>query len=807
MAGEAAELRPTEPDFAHPGPTGEVSMIARAAALLLASFCAAAAAVALADAPAAATATGSAAAPASAAAFAVAYASATATPATPAAAAPAPAPAFAVAYAPASASAPAAPPAFARAAPTPAATAAAAGEARDRPPLASVLAAAAGATNYTETAISPDGRWVAWAQSVPVTGRASALGSAIYLAPTAHPGDVRQVTAVANASAATTLIANAGAGTTGNAPGAVRERALAWSPDSHSLAFLSDAEVPGQLQLYVMRIRDRSLRKLTDLRGYLATPGWSHDGKTIAFLFTENALRAAGPLEAVASETGVIGRQILEQRITTLDLETGVVKQISPADLYVYEYDWSPDGSRFAVTAAHGSGDNNWYIAQIYLIDRATGETKSIYQSDLQIAVPRWSSDGSRIAFIGGLNSDESIASGDVYVMPASGGQPQNLTPQSSGSTFWFAWLPKSEKLLLADAIEGGSGLIELNARTRTARTFWQGEETLGGPGDFAFGVSLAADGKTTAVIRQSFNEPPGVWVGTAGAWRALTPLVRTASAPAWGKAVNIHWSSDEFSVQGWLVPPATLQPGRAYPMVVWIHGGPAWLKAPAWAPQIEYATLLASQGYFLFFPNPRGSAGFGERFKRANVKDMGGGDLRDVLAGIRAVVSSYPVDDGRVGITGWSYGGYMTLWAITQTDRFRAAVGGAGCSDLLSYYGENGIDEWLIPYFGASVYDDPAVYAKSSPINFIKQVHTPTLLIVGDSDVESPPPQSFEYWHALKTLGVKTELVIYPHEGHEFSDPAHVLDRIERIVAWFDENMPPASADMQTSASATPTR
>jgi dipeptidyl aminopeptidase/acylaminoacyl peptidase len=669
-------------------------------------------------------------------------------------------------------------------------TAATAGESADLPPLSSVLAAAAGARNYTEAAISPNGRWVSWAQSISVG--AASTGSAIYVAPAAGAGEARQVTAAAP----------------GHSGGAIQEKALAWSPDSHSLAFLSDAEVPGQLQLYVLRMDDRSVRKLTHLKGFMAAPGWSPNGKTIAFLFTENAVRAAGPLEAVPSETGVIGQKIFEQRVATLDLDTGVVEQVSPADLYVYEYDWSPDGSRFAVTGAHGSGDNNWYVAQIYLIDRVTRAATSIWKGDMQIAVPRWSPDGRRIAFIGGLMSDESIASGDLYVMPASGGPPQNLTAQSSGSTFWFAWLPKSPKLLLADAIGGGSGLLELDSRTGAARTLWQGEETLSGPGEFAFGVSLAADGRTTAVIRQSFNEPSSVWVGTAGAWHAVTPLAGTGAAPAWGKAVNIHWSSDEFTVQGWLVPPAKIQAGRTYPMVVWIHGGPAWLRAPAWAGRIDYATLLASQGYFLFFPNPRGSAGFGERFKRANVKDMGGGDLRDVLAGIRQTESSYPIDDRRVGITGWSYGGYMALWAITQTDRFRAAVGGAGCSDLLSYYGENGIDEWLIPYFGASVYDDPAVYAKSSPINFIKRVHTPTLLIVGDSDVESPPPQSYEYWHALRTLGVKTELVIYPHEGHEFSDPAHVLDRIQRIVAWFDENMPPSIADTPlTSIADTPTR
>jgi dipeptidyl aminopeptidase/acylaminoacyl peptidase len=635
------------------------------------------------------------------------------------------------------------------------------------------------AANYTETAISPDARWVAWVQSSAFDPKAVSVGAEIYVAPAAHTGEVLRVSA-ASAS-----------GTPPNRP--IREKAPAFAPDGRSLAFLSDAEDPGQFQLYVMSMADHSVRALTHLKGFLASPGWSHDGKTIAILFTENAARAAGPLEAVPQETGVIGREILEQRIATVDVATGAVKQVSPADLYVYEYDWSPDGKTFAVTAAHGSGDNNWYIAEIFLIDRDSGSARSILKTDMQIVVPRWSQDAQRIAFVGGLMSDESIGSGDIYVIPASGGQPRNLTPHSSGSAFWLTWLPKSDNLLAVEAVDGASGLIELNSRTGAARTLWQGAETLVGSADFAFGLSLAADGKTSAVVRQSFNAPPSVWVGSTGAWRPVTGATAAQAAP-WGHAENIHWSNEEFSAQGWLIPPAVVEPGRRYPMVVWIHGGPAWLKAPAWAPQIDYATLLASQGYFVFFPNPRGSAGFGEKFKRANIKDMGGGDLRDILAGIRQVVSTHPVDERRLGVTGWSYGGYMTMWAITQTDRFSAAVGGAGCSDLLSYYGENGIDEWLIPYFGASVYDDPAVYAKSSPIVYIKRVHTPTLLIVGDSDVESPPPQSYEYWHALKALGIKTELVIYPHEGHEFSDPAHVLDRIQRTVNWFDENMPPAA-------------
>ena len=658
-----------------------------------------------------------------------------------------------------------------------AAVAVAQGATVERPPLAQTMRQVAGAPNYLETAISPDARWIAWSQSSASHGRTLSVGSEIYLTSVSHTREPRQVTALPPGK--------------DDATGIIRERALSWAPDSSSLAFLSDAEDPGQLQLYILRPGEYSVRQLTRLKGFLASPAWSRDGKTIALLFTENATRAAGPLEAVPQETGVIGQQILEQRIVTIDVATGVVSQVSPEDLYVYEYDWSPDGGSFAVTAAHGSGDNNWYVAQLELIDRRTGAERSILKTDMQIAVPRWSSDGQRIGFIGGLMSDESIASGDLYIIPAAGGTPRNLTPQKLGSTFWFTWLPKSEDILTADAVDGASGLTEVNSRSGATRMLWQGAETLTGPSDFARGVSLAADGKTTAVIRESFNDLPSLWLGKAGAWRPLMPP--TGREPLWGKAESLHWSSDEFSVQGWLVPPAKIQPNRLYPMVVWAHGGPAWLNEPASPKHVDYATLMANQGYYVFLPNPRGSAGFGEKFKRANIKDMGGGDLRDILAGIREVVATHPVDDRRVGITGWSYGGYMAMWAITQTDRFRAAVGGAGCADLLSYYGENGIDEWLIPYFGASVYDDPAVYAKSSPINFIKRVHTPMLLIVGDGDVESPPPQSYEYWHALKTLGVKTELVVYPHEGHEFADPAHVLDRMQRIVSWFDENMPPS--------------
>jgi len=267
----------------------------------------------------------------------------------------------------------------------------------------------------------------------------------------------------------------------------------------------------------------------------------------------------------------------------------------------------------------------------------------------------------------------------------------------------------------------------------------------------------------------------------------ALTHL-NDARKPMWGETKVVTWKSDGRTVAGTLLYPRNFDAAKKYPMIVWPHGGPAGIALPAWPEPSLDPAVMAGLGYFVFEPNPRGSYGQGEAFVRANVKDFGGGDLRDVMAGVDAVLKQAPVDPNRLGIHGWSYGGYMTMWTITQTTRFKAAVAGAGISNWQSYYGENSIDQWMIPYFGATVYDNPAVYAKSSPITFVKKVKTPTLIVVGERDGECPAPQSYELWHALHVLGVPTELVVFPGEGHMFVDPKNKRELIERAAAWFDK-------------------
>ncbi len=561
------------------------------------------------------------------------------------------------------------------------------------------------------------------------------------------------------------------------------EREVAFSPDSKRIAFLSDAAKAGQRQLYIVT-PGKIAKKLTELSGYVSTPAWSPDGNSIALLYTESSAHASGPLVAHSRTVGQIEEHFEEQRVAVVDVASGKVRIVTPADMYVYEYDWSPDSKQLAVVTAQGSGNNNWWIAALQRVDVAAATMTPVYKPALQIASPRWSPDGKRIAFIEGLMSDQGVTGGDLFVINAEGGASHNVTPSATFSVASLAWSGTDDITFCAN-MAGDSAIAVVPAGGGDPEIVFRGPEYLSN-GD-GIGASFSRDGSRSAIIRTSVMHPPEVWAGKNSEWTQLSHANASLSALT-GDAKKIEWSSDQFHPYGWLLAPSEVDASKKYPMVVWVHGGPASQSLNRW-PRDE-AIALSKHGYFVFFPNPRGSYGAGEAFTRANVKDFGYGDLRDILSGIDEVVKSSPIDERRVGIWGWSYGGYMSMFAVTQTNRFAAAVAGAGIANWQSYYGQNDIDRWMIPYFGASVYDDPAVYAKSSPITFIKQVKTPTLILAGERDSEVPAPQSFEFWHALKTLGVPTRLVIYADEGHRISKEEHKKDIVARVVGWFDENM-----------------
>ena len=623
---------------------------------------------------------------------------------------------------------------------------------------------------FEQVVISPDGKKVAWVETLVGKDGAPNGKSFIYVSDREGGAPPKHI--------------SAGVGSATHAEGN-----LAWSPDSKRIAFFSDAVKSGQLQLYVISATGGPAKKLTSVKGFLSTPGWSPDGRTIAFLFTENATRAAGPLVAETPETGEIKDSFYEQRLALVDVATSKLRQISPADTYIYEYDWAPDGLRFAVTAALGNGDNNWWIAELYTLDAATGLMKSIHKPKLQIANPVWSPDGKQIAFIHGLMSDEGLTGGDIYTVSADGGETQNVTPNMKASASWIAWTPEA-KIVFGKYIAGDAGVSVVDPASKEIAPVWRGAERLSISSD-ATGttLSLAKDGKTSAVIRSSLGDPPEIWAGAIGYWKQVTERNKSIK-PVWGEAKSLEWKSGGHDVQGWLLYPRNFDASKKYPLIVRVHGGPSWAVLSEWPTPHDFAVALAGAGYFVLQPNARGSFGQGEAFTQGNVRDFGYGDFEDMLAGVDAALKSAPIDEKRLGLTGWSYGGYMTMWGVTQTNRFKAAVAGAGIANWLSYYGENQIDQWMIPFFGKSVYDDPEIYAKSSPITHIKKVKTPTLVLVGDSDGECPTPQSYEFWHALKTQGVETQLVVYEHEGHMFASPRHQRDVIERALAWFDAHL-----------------
>jgi dipeptidyl aminopeptidase/acylaminoacyl peptidase len=571
-------------------------------------------------------------------------------------------------------------------------------------------------------------------------------------------------------------------------------RAVSWSPDSKQIAFLADieGEAPAA-QVWTAAVASGTPTKHAQLKGYVDAPRFSPDRLTLALLFIEGMPRSAGPLQPMTPLSGEIGNQIFEQRLATIDLTKGDLSKndpgtdalllITPADVYIYEYDWMPDCHGWIATAAHGSGDANWYVAHLYHIDATSRQMHEIYVPKLQIAEPHVSPDGKQVAFIEGLMSDEGVTGGDVFVISfGAGGGPRNVTPGIKSSPSALFWADQ-EKIIFTQNVDGLSGFASVKSAGGAVQTIWTGQEFIGNSASPS--ATFSRDGKVTAMVRQSPSTPAEVWAGPIGHWTQVTAINANAK-PAWGESHNFHWTSDNLQLDGWLTLPKDFDPNQTYPLLVSVHGGPSGACTARWDTRL--AGPASAMNYFVLCPNPRGSYGQGEAFTQGNVKDLGGGDFRDIMAGVDAIAKQYPIDPKRIGIRGHSYGGYMTMWAETQTNRFSAAVAGAGLSDWLSYYGVNDIDEWMLPFFGASIYDDPAVYAKSDPIHFVKAVKTPTLILVGDSDGEVPMEQSVEWWHALDALKVPTKLVVYPHEGHMFLKPADSRDYAVRTLEWFEE-------------------
>lgn len=577
-----------------------------------------------------------------------------------------------------------------------------------------------------------------------------------------------------------------------------------WSPDGRYITFASDRDQPGIRQLYLLPVDGGEAVRLTDHDGGVSAPLWSPDGSRIAYIVREPEPEDAERRREERDDANVVDQDIQRSQIWLLDLSGGpqaalrgeieepvrvCSDEIHVSALAKAAYSWFPDGSGFAAVIAEGPKvDYLWYpeLATISL----SGEVRRFGTFPGLFARPQVSPDGSKIAFIAS-GSEAPMAIGVAHALDIESGEWAELEASRSGSVSDLAWLPGGDQLL----VNFGTGLrsvIQLLAADGSDVT--PAFTNLGSAGGAVIaGPSLSADGQTAAFIYSDVHEGVDVWIGKVGGEAQRISRVNPwISEVATGELREIEWrSSDSQTVQGVVVLPVGYQEGQRYPTLVHIHGGPmgAW-TARYYASWHDWAQIMAQRGYAVLLPNPRGSSGRGPGYLAANIHDLGGLEWADINTGVDALIEQGIADPDQLVVGGWSYGGFFTNWAIGHTDRFKAAVSGAGIANWVSFAGTTDIRRIFDAYFPTTSEDDASGQWQSSPIRYICNASTPTLILHGEADERVPLSQSQELYAGLKSLGVPTQLVTYPREPHLITERNHQLDMLRRVTSWYDQHL-----------------
>jgi dipeptidyl aminopeptidase/acylaminoacyl peptidase len=562
-----------------------------------------------------------------------------------------------------------------------------------------------------------------------------------------------------------------------------------WSPDGRHIAFASSRS--GKNNLWLIRVRGGEAERLTDVKSSVGAFKFSPDGKSIAFTVVDPPTPAEEKAAKEKTDARVVDENLKLNRLQIIPVakdkdDKREARVLTKGSFNVgASFDWSPDSKSIVFSHTPTPKADDWTRADISTVEVASGEVKPLVATEAAEINPQYSPDGKWIAF---LQSDVPVhwaRNMTVKVVAASGGTPRELAETYDRSPTLVGWSADGKKLYYTEAHGTTSRLCALPLEGLP--------EVLSNKQGVLGAVHLNATRTAIGCSFQNTAEPVEAYISPLDRFNlSKVSAVNTAlKKPPLGRTEVQRWkSADVMEIEGLLTLPPGFEQGKRVPLLLVIHGGPAGVFSQTYTggPSLYPIALFADRGYAVLRCNPRGSSGYGQKFRFANYKDWGGGDYKDLMAGVDRMIELGIADPDRLGVMGWSYGGYMTSWIITQTRRFKAASVGAGVTDLMSFTGTADIPSFLPDYFGAEPWDDNEIYRKHSAMFHVKGVTTPTLIQHGDKDERVPISQGYELYNALKRQKCEVKMVVYPRTPHGPQEPKLLLDIMKRNLEWFDK-------------------
>tara|TARA_B100000676_G_scaffold152686_1_gene150668 strand:- start:7620 stop:9494 length:1875 start_codon:yes stop_codon:yes gene_type:complete len=560
-----------------------------------------------------------------------------------------------------------------------------------------------------------------------------------------------------------------------------------FSPDGKKIAFLSSRS--GKNQVWIMNTHGGEARKLTNEKKGVRSIKWSPDGKKISFLKNDDDTEEEKKSKENKTDVILVDKNFKYSHIYTYNLDEDSVFQITNGDFSVNNFDYSPDGKKIIFSHQEDTNINTGFInTDISIIESNGKNIKFLIQRPGLDSNPIFSGDGNKFAFISSGGKQESIGLRDVYIYNLKSDEIKKLSNTPNRDSNIISWTSDDKNLIISESINTTSQILLLPANGEQFIS-WSSKK-------YKEGVitSIVKSKKSDKIILcyEKLDSPVELYI-TNSNYPSFTKLtdINDFDFPKLSKTEIITWnSSDGMQIEGILTYPKNYKKGMRYPVILQIHGGPAGVFSQRFngRPGIYMTEYFSEKGYVTIKPNPRGSTGYGKDFRYANYKDWGYGDYEDVVSGVDKVIEMGIGDPNNQFVMGWSYGGYLTSFIVTKTNRFKAASMGAGLPNLISMVTTTDIQDYLVAHMGSEFWNDYETYEKHSAIYQIKNTTTPTQIIHGANDLRVPFTQGQEFYRALDRLGVDTEMVVYPRTPHGPREPKFLMDVSDRILTWFEK-------------------